>query len=121
MKFLDIRGYIVFNVYISYLCNLSTVGAYHVRLFVAVALLVFRYCAELVVHYKVGVYEQRDGVVYSCPAYPELLLFLEDSEKVLNLEIAIYRIYGIKNCEPFGGASAFVLLQILCKYLVYSL
>ena len=55
MKFFDIRGYVIFYIYIAYFSNLSTIGAYHVRLFVSVAPLILRYRTELVVYHKVGV------------------------------------------------------------------
>ena len=36
MKFFDIRGYVIFNVYIVYLGYFSTIGTYHMRLFVSI-------------------------------------------------------------------------------------
>ena len=90
MKFLDIRSYVIVYIYIVYFCNLTTIGAYHVCLFVAIALFVFRSAAELVMYHKVGIDKQRNGVVNSCTAYPEFFFLFELLEQVVDFEIAVY-------------------------------
>ena len=89
MKFLDVRCYIVFNVYIAYFSDLAAFGADGVGLCSPVAFLVFRYCPELVVGYQVGLYEHCDGVVYGSTAYAELRILFEILHKLLYLETAV--------------------------------
>ena len=77
MKFLDVRCYIVFNVYIAYFSDLAAIRTNHVGLFIAIAPLVFRCGTELVVYYQIGVDKQCYCIVYCRTAYPELFFVLK--------------------------------------------
>lgn len=90
MKFFDIRGYVILYVYIVYFCYFTTIGAYHMCLFVSVASLILRYIPELVVYHKIGVDKQRNCVIYSSTADPEFVLLLKHLLQIAYLEVAIY-------------------------------
>ena len=110
MKFFDIRSYILCYVYIVYLCNLSTIGAYHVRLFVAVTSFVFRCVAELMVYNQIRIYKQRNCVVNSCTAHSELFLLFEHLQQVVDFKVPIEGIYRIQYGIAFRRAPTSVLL-----------
>ena len=110
MKFFDIRGYVIFNIYIVYFSNLSTIGAYHVCLLVSVASLILWYCSKLVVYHKVGVDKQRYCVIDCSAANPELVLVLKQLKQIAYLKIAVERVYGIQYGISLRGAPAFVFL-----------
>lgn len=71
------RGNGVRQVKIVYLGYLAASCTYSVRLRAAITSFVFRNSPELVVHYKVRIYQQCYRVVYGSAAYPELLLFFK--------------------------------------------
>ena len=110
MKFFDIRGYVIFNVYIAYFSNFSTIGTYHMCLLVSVASLILRYVTELVVYHKVRVDKQRNCVVNSCTADPEFFLLFKNLLQVAYLEVAVERIYRVQYGISLRSAPAFVFL-----------
>ena len=117
MEFFYISCYGVCYVKVAYFGHFPASGADHVALFGAEAFLVLRFAAELMVYYKIGVYEQCYCVVHGRTAYSELLLLDHVAEKPVNVKATAYGVYGLEYGKALGGPAASVLFQIVCEYL----
>lgn len=117
MKFLYIRSYSFFNIYIANLCHFAALGTHQVRFLISITLLILRFVSKLVVYDKVCIDEQGNGVVYRCTAHPELFLLFQQLQEFCNLKASVYRVYGIQYGKTFRCAPASVLLKIFGEYL----
>ena len=117
MKFFYIFYYVFCYVYIAQLGHLATFCANGVGLCCSVALLIFWDGPELVVRNQIGLNEHCNSVVYGSAAHTKFILF-QVLHQLLYLKTAVDWIDCIEDCKTLGCASAFVLFQIFCKYLV---
>jgi hypothetical protein len=76
--------------------------------------------SELMFDHQAAIKEEFNGIIKGGPAYPVIFVFHEDIER-LYIKMAITGIDLIEYGVSFGCLSVSFLLQVICKYLFYSI